>query len=58
MQMDKMAKFLEEAFCIDGDCKFYPHDAPKGVTYKLTDTKRGIFYITISKEKNVNEIGE
>lgn len=50
-QQNTMA-FLKEAFCIDGTCT--PHksgiiDGMKSIQYKLTDTKRGTFYVTLSR---------
>lgn len=50
---DKMAVFLKEAFCIDGEVT----EEKRGidvtllsfVMYRLTDSKRGIFFVTISK---------
>ncbi len=61
-QLDDMEKFLKEAFCIDGECKYYNQTAvitikpiekigaaPTSMTFKLTDSKRGTFYITMTK---------
>ena len=50
-QLGTMA-FLKEAFCIDGACT--PHkqgviDGKQSIQYQLTDSKRGIFYVTISR---------
>lgn len=50
----KMASFLKEAFCIDGYAKFKKNvrlDNLFGETYELSDSKRGIFYISIHSEK-------
>lgn len=46
--------FLKEAFCIDGECTLSSiqdlvHSKTIS-TFKLMDTERGEFYITISKK--------
>ena len=51
---DHMASFLKEAFCIDGDSIIYKEltiDGMPSLMFKLTDSKRGIFYVTITKEQ-------
>lgn len=55
-QIKKMETFLKQAFCIDGEC-FYIEDVKINSTLKPTisamfalgDSKRGMFYVTISK---------
>ena len=55
-QINKMETFLKAAFCIDGECN-YIEDVTVDSTLKTTasmlfalgDTKRGFFYVTISK---------
>lgn len=47
-------KFLSDAFCIDGTCSFESHINDRdnfeiGIRFKLTDSVRGEFYVTISK---------
>lgn len=52
-------KFLKEAFCIDGDIRclgtstlvLHKHKSVKNecLSYELTDSKRGIFIITLTK---------
>lgn len=55
---DHIAKFLKEAFCIDGYCKMQGAskitsikggDTKEGLTFKLTDSERGDFFVTISQ---------
>jgi hypothetical protein len=51
----KMASFLKEAFCIDGEAAFKKNvklDGLFGETYELSDSKRGVFYISIHSEKS------
>jgi hypothetical protein len=55
-QTKKMENFLKEAFCINGSCN-YIEDVKVNSTLKTTtsamfaleDSKRGVFYVTISK---------
>lgn len=55
-QIKEMEMFLKKAFCIDGDCD-YIEDVKVSSTLKTTvsamfalgDSKRGMFYVTISK---------
>ncbi len=55
-QTKKMENFLKQAFCIDGDCD-YIEDVTVNSSLKTTasamfalgDSKRGMFYVTISK---------
>lgn len=55
-QIKEIEVFLKEAFCIDGDCN-YIEEVKVNSTLKTTyamlfalgDTKRGNFYVTISK---------
>ena len=49
---DETERFLKEAFCINGECKLVKAgqiDGLKAVQFRLTDSKRGTFYVTISK---------
>jgi hypothetical protein len=55
-QVEKMRDFLEEAFCVDGGCDFIECieiksilKNMKGMLFALADTKRGRFYVTMSK---------
>ena len=51
----EIAGFLKEAYCIDGEARFLKYctlDTMLGETYQLTDSKRGVFYISIHSEKN------
>ena len=44
--------FLSMAFCIDGEAKFDKFlkiDKRDSMQFKLTDEKRGIFYVSMSK---------
>lgn len=53
----KSCNFLREAFCIDGECIYLGTTSVKinatqerlSILFELHDTKRGKFYITISK---------
>lgn len=55
-QTAKLENFLKEAFCIDGECS-YIEDVKVNSTltttssamFVLTDSKRGRFYVTLSK---------
>lgn len=54
----KTGKFIKEAFCITGDAQFLYYENSKingvqteGMIYECTDTKRGTFYVTISRPK-------
>lgn len=50
-------KFMKDAFCISGEVKFVrvieiedeDYMPIKAVLYKLTDAKRGTFYVTMGK---------
>ena len=55
-QIDDLEVFLKEAFCIDGDCDFIEFvkvenslKPLQSMLFALGDTKRGRFYITVSK---------
>lgn len=57
-EFQKIPEFLKGAFCIDGDCKFITDmiviEALQKCTmafFKLTDSKRGDFYIGIYREQ-------
>nr|WP_299488637.1 hypothetical protein [uncultured Allomuricauda sp.] len=55
----KTEKFLKEAFCIDGECTFMGYEKAVGIIYpdtprnemkfKLNDSERGTFYVTIGR---------
>jgi hypothetical protein len=52
----QLEHFLATAFCIDGTCEIHKEvlivtegKEMKSVMFKLTDSKRGTFYITMSK---------
>ena len=49
---EKTELFLKEAFCIDGDCRLKKQltlDGKIALMFELNDSKRGRFYITMSK---------
>lgn len=50
-QEQKTADFLKLAFCIDGEVFLENNkllvDDKFGIMYKLTDSKRGVFYIAM-----------
>ncbi len=49
----KMEEFLKEAFCITGECHFVKMiriDNMPTCVYKLTDERRGEFFVSISKK--------
>lgn len=44
--------FLKRAFCVDGQCNLVKTGRVDGLIsmmFKLTDSKRGTFFVTISK---------
>lgn len=49
--------FLKELWCIDGEATFHAFAKPflpelnTGLTFKLDDQRRGVFYVTIHKPK-------
>jgi len=50
---DEIADFLKKAFCIDGtatmtDDRFLKDPSNVSSTFQLTDSKRGILYITLT----------
>ena len=48
--------FLKDAFCIDGDCDIDLTVANLPCVascFKLTDSKRGVFYVAIVAEKDM-----
>jgi hypothetical protein len=52
-KVKELEQFLKMAFCVDGDCKFMQFDEFKNstekiMTFKLTDSKRGIFKVSLS----------
>lgn len=52
-ELNNMLSFLKEAFCIDGEVvkhKEFIIDKMPSVMFKLTDSKRGEFYVTLSTE--------
>lgn len=49
---DETERFLKEAFCINGECKLEKVgtiEGRKSMMFRLSDSKRGTFYVTISK---------
>ena len=53
-ELNNMLSFLKEAFCIDGEVVKHKEliiDKMPSVMFKLTDSKRGEFYVTLSIEK-------
>lgn len=57
-KINEVGDFLHEAFCIDGTTEFCKHvtldngsETIFGALYKLTDIKRGEFYIAMYKTK-------
>lgn len=49
---DETERFLKEAFGVNGSCNLVKAgtiDGLKAMQFRLTDPKRGTFYITISK---------
>ena len=53
-ELNNMLSFLKEAFCIDGKIvkhKEFTIDKMPSVMFKLTDSKRGEFYITLSSKQ-------
>ncbi len=51
-QTREVESFLKEAFCIDGSCNYIEDVKIKttnSAMFCLTDSKRGRFYVTISK---------
>lgn len=58
-QIKEMEAFLTKAFCLDGECVFIENVVIEnslkkmdGALFALTDSKRGRFYITISRITN------
>lgn len=57
VKINDMKDFLKESFCIDGDCNFIEMVEVKNTLKKLNnsmlfalgDSRRGQFYVTISK---------
>lgn len=50
-ELNTMLSFLKEAFCVDGEVvkhKEFTIDKMPSVMFKLTDSKRGEFYVTLS----------
>lgn len=51
-ELNNMLFFLKEAFCIDGEAvkhKEFTLNKMPSVMFKLTDSKRGVFYVTLSR---------
>lgn len=49
---DETERFLKEAFCVSGDCKLVKAgviDGLKSAMFRLTDDKKGTFFVTLSK---------
>ncbi len=52
LEQQKAGNFLKEAFCVDGQSKFVKEllvQNKTAIMYELSDSKRGTFFITISK---------
>jgi hypothetical protein len=58
-RIKNLEKFLKDAFCIDGECKYRSTDVilskdtseiNQDTTFVLTDSKRGSFLISMSPE--------
>ena len=54
-QINDLQIFLKSALCIDGECKFLElvkvessFNVKESMLFLLTDSKRGLFYITLS----------
>lgn len=60
--LNEIEAFLKEAFCISGECVFEDFvdvvkpnsDKVESAMFKLEDSRRGVFFVTISKP-NQNE---
>lgn len=58
-KIENLESFLSDAWCIDGECKFqgvsksclYQKTHTEVPVFKLTDSKRGEFLISVSKVK-------
>jgi hypothetical protein len=53
-ELNNMLSFLKEAFCIDGNVTKHKEltiDEMVSIMFKLTDSKRGEFYITLSSKQ-------
>ena len=55
----ELESFLKEAFCIDGEAKFkgtamvlFDGESSSAGVFELTDSKRGIFTVTMSSKSN------
>jgi len=51
-EVEVMQVFFKQAFCIEGICEFHKVLEIEGklsTMFKLTDSKRGEFFVTISK---------
>lgn len=51
--VEHQTSFLKQAFCIDGQCSMYARvdlNEMKSIMYELIDSKRGTFYVTLSKK--------
>ena len=42
---DTVLTFFKEAFCIDGEAEFVKRKIKEDYCVKLTDSRRGVFYI-------------
>jgi len=54
-KMIEVLDFVKEAFCIDGEIEVQPAQkySFEGVCMKLTDSKRGTFYVAIIPENKL-----
>lgn len=55
-KIKEMETFLKAAFCIDGDCAYIENvkvtsslKTTTSMLFSLCDTKKGVFYVSISK---------
>lgn len=49
-QKETVLTFFKEAMCIDGEAEFVEGTIKHDCCIKLTDSKRGVFYIVSGKE--------
>ena len=54
-KMKKILDFAKEAFCVDGEAEAQPAQeySFNGACIKLTDSKRGTFYVAIIPENKL-----
>ena len=49
-KMNTILTFFKEAFCVDGDVEFVKRKIKEDYCVKLTDSRRGVFYIATESE--------